>query len=259
MLSKRLILWLIAVVSIMGIMQLPPISQDLSYHAFADQSKTSFIENGLNVLSNQPFILVGIYAIYCGRKYREPLSERKIFKQFIIFAVGVFLVGFGSGYYHYEPNNITLIWDRLPMTIAFMALYSIIVSVFISSTSGKNLLPWLLVCGFVSVGYWALTESMGSGDLRMYALVQFLPMILIVSILFMYKDNSIEKAYLISTMLWYGIAKLLEAFDEDVYHLLNESVSGHSLKHVAAAIASLYLVRWCTKVLTNSEIKKVEA
>ena len=36
-----------------------------------------------------------------------------------MFFLGLFLTGFGSGYYHWEPTNDTLVLDRLPMTILF--------------------------------------------------------------------------------------------------------------------------------------------
>jgi hypothetical protein len=248
MLTKRLLLWLIAIIAITGIMHIPPISQDQLYHLFADKEHIfGLIPNGLNVLSNIPFILVGIFAIYSGQKHKKLLINKSIYKPFMIFSIGVFLVGFGSGYYHYEPNNMTLIWDRLPMTIAFMALYSIVVSVFIESKNGAKLLPWLIVCGVVSVAYWAITESLGHGDLRLYALVQFLPMILMVLIMFMFKDPKINNSPLILTMFWYGMAKALEMFDTEIYNALNLSVSGHSLKHIAAAIASIFVIKWCVR------------
>lgn len=246
MFTRRLFLWLIAVMAITGIMQMPPIPQDQMYHLFADKAHVfGSLPNGLNVLSNIPFILVGLFSLYCANKHKSLLIDKQIYKPFMIFSIGVFLVGFGSGYYHYEPNNITLIWDRLPMTIAFMALYSIVVSVFIESKSGAKLLPWLIVCGFVSVAYWAITESLGRGDLRLYAIVQFLPMLLMVLIMVMYKDPRISNRPLILTMFWYGIAKVLEMFDVEIYEALHLSISGHSLKHVAAAIASIYVIKWC--------------
>lgn len=258
MVKERLLLWLIAIVAIAGIMQIPPVSQDLTYHSFADHNALFLgISNTWNVLSNLPFVLVGMYSLYVARKYKDDLFCSGIYKQFIVFSIGVFLVGFGSAYYHYEPNNLTLIWDRLPMTIAFMSLYSIIISAFIGKKSGNNLFPWLLVCGFISVIYWAITESLGAGDLRMYALVQFLPMILMAVILYMFKSVSLNKGMLLMTMFWYGVAKAFETFDGFVYQALGESMSGHSLKHVAAAIACAYIIKWCTneKLLSHLRYK----
>lgn len=247
MVKERIFLWLIAIIAIAGIMQVPPVSQDVAYHGFADQVNLFWdISNTLNVLSNLPFVLVGIYAFKKAKDNKTSLRENGIYNQFIVFSLGVFLVGFGSAYYHYDPNNMTLIWDRLPMTIAFMSLYSIIISVFIGLKSGKSIFPWLIVCGFISVFYWAITESMGKGDLRFYALVQFLPMILMGVILYMFKSVSLQKKMLVMTIFWYGLAKLLETFDEKVYFLSGELISGHSLKHIAAAIASVYIVKWCT-------------
>jgi hypothetical protein len=36
----------------------------------------------------------------------------------------------------------------------------------------------------------------------------------------------------------YALAKLLESGDDFVFHLSGETVSGHSLKHMAAALAA---------------------
>lgn len=33
------------------------------------------------------------------------------------FYIGVAAVGFGSAYYHLQPNDSTLVWDRLPVSL----------------------------------------------------------------------------------------------------------------------------------------------
>lgn len=245
---KRVLLWLIAIVGVLSILQLPPIAQDTLYHSFADQNNLLGIQNFWNVFSNLPFLIIGLYGLAMYKKYKENLSAKGIDIPFLIFVIGVGLVSIGSSYYHYAPSNETLFWDRLPMTIAFMALYAMIVSIFIAKKSGKALLPWLLLCGVLSVIYWLITETIGIGDLRLYALVQFLPMVLIIAILWLYKDKSVNQGGLLWVMIWYGIAKALETFDLEVFKVLDMNISGHSLKHIAAAIASLILIRWAIKI-----------
>jgi hypothetical protein len=240
---KRALLWMVALIAIFSVFQIPPISQDQLYHSFSDQKNISGISNFYNVLSNIPFLIVGALGFVLFIKNKTKLKELGIFIPSIIFSIGIFCVGIGSAYYHYNPNNETLIWDRLPMTIGFMALYSIIVSTFINPSSGNKLLPWLLFCGLFSVGYWGFTESIGTGDLRMYALVQFLPMVLILLILSLYTTQKVGQGKLIIVLIWYAIAKALETLDEQIFSILN-NISGHSLKHIAAAIASYYVIVW---------------
>ena len=82
------------------------------------------------------------------------------------FSLAYLLTGFGSAYYHLEPNNPTLVWDRLPMTIGFMSLFALIFAERIDDGLGRKLFPWL-VAGFASVLYWHLAD-----DLRPYLLMQ---------------------------------------------------------------------------------------
>jgi hypothetical protein len=96
------------------------------------------------------------------------------------------------------------------------------------------LLP-LLIVGLVSVGYWAWTESHGVGDLRPYAIVQFLPLLMIPVILLTHKPVIGEARYFWWMLAFYVLAKLLEYFDADIF-AFGYLISGHSLKHVAAAL-----------------------
>src|SRR4029078_182721 len=94
-------------VSLIGLLLLPPISQDQNYHDFADQRTILGIPHFWNVVSNLPFIAVGVARI--RHSQRNPAI-------FVLF-VGVLITGFGSSYYHLDPNDHTLFWDRLPMSI----------------------------------------------------------------------------------------------------------------------------------------------
>jgi len=107
-----------------------------------------------NVISNAIFFFIGI----SGLRYilRESVPELR--SVYLLFFIGVFLVSIGSSYYHLAPSNDTLIWDRLPMTIAFMAFFAIILAEFVSMKVGKALFIPLLVIGLFSIWYWNFTE-----------------------------------------------------------------------------------------------------
>jgi hypothetical protein len=161
---------------------------------------------------------------------------------YVLLFIGVSLVAFGSGYYHLEPNNETLVWDRLPMTIAFMSLFAILLSEFIEVKLGKGLLFPLLLVGMGSVFYWYWGEMHGEGDLRAYALVQFLPMLMIPFLLLTFKAHYTQiRGYWI-LLFCYLLAKVFEHFDREIYTLLGQVISGHSLKHMVAALGMYILL-----------------
>src|SRR5437764_6848443 len=118
--QKRLVLIFLGLMaaSLAGLLLLPPIPQDQSYHQFADQRTLLGIPNFWNVVSNLPFIAVGAAGLL---KHRDGPAT------IVIFA-GIFLTGFGSAYYHWNPSDATLFWDRLPMTLVFSAILSSAIS-----------------------------------------------------------------------------------------------------------------------------------
>ncbi len=213
-----------------------PIAQDPAYHLFADQRSLFGIPNSLDVLSNVPFALVGALGLYVVS--RDTVPNRQAWWTFY---AGVFLTAFGSGYYHLAPDNGTLVWDRLPMTIAFMGFLAIVIREYLSMKLAQRLLLPLLLAGAASVFYWAHTEALGRGDLRAYALVQFLPMLLIPMVVLLYRGRSDLGPWLGWMILFYIAAKLLEFFDTAIF-AAGDIVSGHSLKHVFAAMAPASLL-----------------
>lgn len=218
-----------------------PIAQDPAYHDFADSRRLLGINNFWNVVSNLPFLLIGVaglLAIQNGRLVPQPGLELA----YRVFFVGVALTAFGSGWYHLAPANGPLVWDRLPMTIGFAGMLTIIVGDLVATRAGQRLLLPMLAIGAGSVFYWAQTEILGAGDLRPYALVQFLPMLLIAVILIQRRREPDRTRVYWHMLGWYLLAKVFEHFDRQIY-ALGELISGHSLKHVAAAMApvALYL------------------
>lgn len=215
-----------------------PMAQDPHYHQFANDKHIAGIDNFWNVISNLPFVLVGLF----GLSRVTYLAQAESRTPYVVLCVGVALVGFGSAYYHYAPTNATLLWDRLPMTVAFMALFYLLLQERVLSTP-KPYLLWLLVAvGVGSALYWSWSETQGRGDLRPYVLVQFLPLILIPLILLLFKRQYLDGRLLLAAFGWYALAKVLEHFDEQIYATVSV-MSGHPLKHVAAAVAVLCIIQ----------------
>ncbi len=230
---------------------IPRTPQDVSYHQFADARKIVGIPNFGNVISNFPFILVGIIGFFSLNKQwgKKNLGPKEATVFLTLFA-GILLTGIGSTYYHWSPDNLTLLWDRLPMTLVFMSLLTLTIMKRIDYNLGFDLLIPLIIFGFFSVLYWHWTELSGQGDLRLYMLTQFYSIFLILLILVLFpKSDSLLKIF-IGMLIFYALAKLCEYYDATIFHL-NRIVSGHTLKHFFAAISTYGGV-----IILNSESSK---
>ncbi|MGR9086270.1 MAG: ceramidase domain-containing protein [Gammaproteobacteria bacterium] len=232
----------IIVVSVIAVFSFGPFAQDPDYHRFADRRSVLGIANFYNVVSNLPFIIIGNMGmrLIMMNKAKEGLGTLR--PLYFIFFAGVFLTGFGSAYYHYHPDNHTLFWDRLPMSIGFMAFFCVVVGECISARIALKLIIPLLVLGLASVVYWHATELGGRGDLRLYALVQFLPMILIPVILWLFAPTVIGGRSLWGMLSVYLVAKIAEFYDEGLYGFWG-GISGHTLKHLLMAAGVLIVYR----------------
>ncbi|MBL8202111.1 MAG: ceramidase domain-containing protein [Chromatiales bacterium] len=235
---SRWILVAVAAVAVIAAFLLPTVPQDPAYHAFADRSALLGVPNFWNVASNLPFLLVGAWGLGATPTALATIPR----PAYLLFCLGVLLVGIGSAYYHYAPTSDTLVWDRLPMTIAFMALFSIVIGDRISAPLGRRLLWPLVLAGVVAVMYWDWTELQGQGDLRPYGLVQFLPMAMIPLMLVSERGNGLRASWLWATLATYGLAKLAEHYDS-VIHLATGAMSGHTLKHLLGALAGFLALR----------------
>ncbi|MDH5259472.1 MAG: ceramidase [Gammaproteobacteria bacterium] len=233
---------LVSVFGVVGVSFLDPISQDPGYHLFEDSRVVLGIPNFWNVISNVPFLAVGLTGMLAVHRSRKVLCIAEIKAAYSLFFLSVSLISLGSVYYHLVPYNGTLVWDRLPMTVAFMALLSIVIAEFISVNLGRLALWPLIFFGVFSVLYWYVTERNGEGDLRLYALVQFLPMLVIPIIILFFKSTFTNISGYWYLLFAYSVAKVCEYFDEAIYGELH-FLSGHSLKHLAAALAVYLLYR----------------
>lgn len=227
----------IASFAVMVMLFFDRIPQNPAYHLFADTRTIAGIANFWNVFSNFPFLLVGLYGLWRWKGIINCNSRNG----YMALCIGVLLVCLGSAYYHYTPSTTTLLWDRLPMTVAFMALFSLLLDErVIPHEQSLTLLP-LLIIGIGSALYWYWTETIGVGDLRPYALVQFLPLVLIPLILWLFDSDYLNDQLLIAALVFYVFAKVAEHFDRQILELCGV-MSGHTLKHFLAGIASLCII-----------------
>lgn len=240
---------LIAAVSIIGVVAMlsfvRPLPQNLSYHQFADQRSWLGIPHVGDVLSNVPFTVIGLWGLWLllVTDAGQALAAPALAVPYALFLAGVAAVGPASAYYHWVSDNSTLMWDRLPMSVAFMALFSAIIAERMGIRVGMALLVPLLAAGIASVLYWRVTD-----DLRPYLIVQFLPLALIPLMCWlMPSQGGLHGRYLVAAFLCYGLAKIVETMDWQIWQNSGQIVSGHNLKHLLAAGACLAPVMYIRK------------
>ena len=238
---RILLLFLSSVIMALVFMFVPPVSQDPGYHNFADQRNISGIPHFWNVVTNIPFLVLGIIGFFKIQKQELTGILPDFFRAYLAFFMGLVLIGLGSGYYHLDPSNSTLVGDRMAITVTFMSFFVLIFGESISTRTASRLLVPLLFLGLASVVYWNITENLGKGDLRFYALVQFLPMLLIPFLLLFYGSCLSGRRWILTIILVYGVAKIAEMYDQQIYELIG--FSGHSLKHLIAAFGAFLFLK----------------
>lgn len=240
--SNLYILVFLLLLSIIGLWWYGPIPQDQAYHSFADQRTLLGIPNFWNVISNVPYFFLGIWGLKVSLK-NWALRPDLVTKWLpIALCAGIFLAFFGSAYYHWAPDNFTLAWDRLPMTFMFMPIFALIIYDFIGEKWGKIAFYIFMPLGIFSILYWQYTESIEQGDLRVYAFVQFAPLIIGPIILWLSEKKRSYLKYILYMIGWYVLTKLSEHFDFEIYNAIG-FWSGHTIKHLLGAVTLFYSVK----------------
>lgn len=215
---------------------LPAFAQPQAYHDYADQRAWLGLSHAADVLSNLPFLAVGALGLHFvlhgwHTKNRDAFSDQRAAWPYALLFVGVALTAFGSAWYHSQPNDATLVWDRLPMALAFAGL----VAGTLTDRAPQRILQWLLAFAAVGAGtvlYWHVSEN-----LVPYLVMQvgFLAAALIVTAFIPSRYTQANRVYLAAGL--YAIAMIFERLDHQVYALLSGWISGHTLKHLVAFVA----------------------
>ena len=218
---------------------LAPIVQDQAYHQFADQRAICGIANAGDTRATAAFLLVagaGLLFLWRERRARRSFATLEEMHPYWLLFGAVAATTFGSAYYHLAPDDGRLVWDRLPMSIGFMALLCAVIGERISAPAGRALLLPGIALGIASVLYWAL-----AGDLRPYLLVQYGSIAAVLLAVLFLRSPYRDGGPLALAVALYALAKLAEAYDREVFAFAAGSMSGHTLKHLLAA-AALYAI-----------------
>jgi hypothetical protein len=235
----------ICLVAVCALILTPRTPLGLGYHDFADRRTMVGVPNALDVLSNIPFFIVGAWGLLwlIGKSSRSSFLDARERVPYLIFFAGVMLTGIGSFWYHMSPSDGRLPWDLLPMTLSFI---SMVVSAFMERVSlrgGLLLLGPMLLVGMSTVVYWYISSSLGYGDYKYYLFVQFFSPVVLALIIGLFPPRYTGMTYLVVAFGFFVAAKIFEVYDYSIYRHLGHAVSGHSLKHVTAAVACYWILK----------------
>ena len=215
-----------------------PIAQPAHYHDFADRRSWLFIPHAADVLSNLPFLFGGWYGLRSALRLPRGAASRNAWAMFF---AAVILTTAGSAFYHWSPDNFGLAIDRLPIAwaCAWLTLALLAERVAVVCARPAALLYGLLVAS-LSVWLWYGGEVVGTGDLRTYLYVQFLPVLLIPAVCALTRGGLLDSSDWFAAIGLYLAAKVFESHDGQVLQTLGV-ISGHTLKHLLAAAAAFWL------------------
>lgn len=244
-------LWLFLLISSIILQQVGVFHLSEEYHSFADHRELLGVHSFWNVVSNISFIGIGFYMFY---KYRNN-KENNI--NLWITVIGSILVFLGSSYYHYSPDNNALLWDRLPMALVFSGI-------FMYSVIKLNLLNFVSLKNKFSIGYgifsilcvvlWYIGTIIDVNLIGAYVFLQFGGMVLLglMAHIAHRRNEKILYNKIISLLFIYVVAKLFEHYDQQIFTVTYEIISGHSIKHLVSALA-LYV--WLKPKKNENKIK----
>lgn len=238
----------VTVATILMLFFLPRITQDQAYHHFADDRTLLGIANFWNVVSNIPFMFIGVCGFILLRKQwkQDLFSDWYELVPYVGLFFGIFLTAFGSAYYHSYPDDGSIVWDRIPMTVIFMSFISIVLLERLGHKTGFWLFWLILLLGMGSVAYWRWTSIYGVGDLRYYAWIQFYSPVFVVLILYLFPEPFPPVSDIAGIFMIYALAKVCEYFDYGIYRAMHV-FSGHTVKHFVAAASLLWVLIMISK------------
>ncbi len=207
-------------------------------HPFVDARGWLGMPNALDVLSNAPLLLMGLWGLITLRRAGQAAFQVNTRHALWVFFAGLVLTSVGSSIYHWAPDAQGLVFDRLGMAVTFAGALSLAMAERVGALMARNALWILLALGCLSAAMplvhgnvlpWAVVQFGGMGFMAWAALRQPLPAALGVS--------------LGGLLALYALAKVFEMGDANVFHATGDLVSGHTLKHLVAALAAWPVIR----------------
>ena len=217
---------------------LPATGLPAGYHDFADQRTLLGLPHALDVLSNLPFAVMGAWGLWWLR--RVPLDRLGTAQRglAVLFFVGLMATAFCSSSYHLDPHDAGLCIDRVGMSLAFAGLLGLAAADRISARAGVALAALVAVAAPAT----ALVAWLG-GNMTPWAVLQGGGLVLLAALALRRPQPRALGFSIIGVIAFYAVAKALELADAPVFALTQQLISGHSAKHLVAALAGWPVVR----------------
>ena len=207
-------------------------------HPFVDARFWWGLPNAMDVLSNLPLLVAGLWGLVVlnfSRRTRLPVITHQALS---VFFWGLLFTAVGSSVYHWMPDAHSLVLDRLGMAVTFAGALGLAMAERVGASVARNTSVTVLVSGSLSAALplthgnvlpWVVVQFGGMGFMAWAALRTPLP-----------TATGVSLGGLITL---YTLAKLFEMGDAAVFHATGDLVSGHSLKHGVAALAAWPVIR----------------
>jgi hypothetical protein len=211
----------------------PVLPASAHQHTLADQRALWGIPCALDVLSNLPFAIAGLWGLVALRRVAPGMLDAPSRALTNLFFAGLVCTAAGSALYHWQPQDAGLLWDRLGMVLPFAGLLGLAGASRVSARAGAAAAGTVLLAGPLAVLWWS-----HSGNLLPWAVVQLGGMLVVLALACLPRRDGALALHLGAVMALYALAKLFEAADHAVFEATGQAVSVHSLKHVLAAAAA---------------------
>ncbi|XP_010453247.1 PREDICTED: uncharacterized protein LOC104735201 [Camelina sativa] len=209
----------------------------LRHHLFADKRNFMGVPNTLNVITNFPFLIIGVlgFVLCLGGSFFNISLKGEIWG-WTLFYAGIASFAFGSAFYHLKPDDNRIVWDTLPILIAYSSLFSSFLVERAGETVGLSCLALLLFTSFLSVAYARVFN-----DLRLCMTFQLIPCLVIPVMTVLLPPKYTHSRFWLWATAAYAIAKIEGLADHKIYNANRYIISGHSLGHLCSAVATLLL------------------
>ena len=225
--------WALFALIVLVLLATGHINQLAHYHDFADQTRWLLLPNGKDVWSNVGLILIGLWACYGLKRVHIPFTGRI---SACVLASAIVLTSLGSSYYHLQPNDFSLIWDRLPISLICAGLLGMVFQ-YTHQRSDGVVLSSAVVFAVLGVWYWHV-----SGDLRLYLGMQVFTILALPLWLWQARAPRAITMALLWAIGFYIVSKVTEALDMQIFTATAHLISGHTLKHLFATMAMACVV-----------------
>jgi hypothetical protein len=218
-----------------------PLPQWPDYHDFADTRRLGFIPRAGDVLTNLAILAAGLWALSLRRRVVVSRDERPAYHLLVL---GAILTAFGSAYYHWEPSNARLVWDRAPMAVLATGAVALVLSDRVAPALGRAALWPIGLLAAAGVALWGITEALGRGDLWLYLLVRVGAGVGTLALLITRRSRHTAAVFVWAAVACDGLETLAERLDWPIWHATAGVVSGHNLKHVFAGGVIACIAAW---------------